>query len=735
MNINALSNLDEVGAAYKQLTVEEDAVNGRLQDLLSRQVELEAKLRTLSSSARTLTTAKADADKLGNVIGFTARLAEGVSVKVRQLDRAKSRVSECQRRVQDLIDLKLCSDGVKTALRDEDYEQAAGHVHRFLAMDASLLNVSALDSSDDSNAASLEAAVETLKQAEVTVNQVVSKRFDEAVAAEDHASIERFFKIFPLINMHDEGLKKFTATLCSKIVETSKANLKQALETPSTDQRANVIFADTITLLFEGIARTVEIHQPLIETYYGPGRLYTVIAMLQEQCDAESEKIVAEFRRKRNVKEQRARVRDAMYGNVNASSAALTSASSASLASKVAPKDIDALINEMILLQARAEMYYKFVRKRITADVEVSTEEGSDARQEKMTALDGLWTKSRLCHTMQDLLADYILFEDYFMAQNIRKAMESDSEEMLDDVFFLAKKCVQRSIAGQNVDGVCAVINNACGILEQDVCGLFSSQLKMGFPSGYLDLTHAYNVLHSSYQQGKLQAGDTERQKIVFINALNNPDNARDYVNRLTDTLKCDVDALVKNRSELEKAKLDTCLSAFPNVTAKLKVVLDQGLQQLRQSAIKPRIKPWVDGFVSHDINDEQFADYEANDPFIQGLIMNLDGLLRGFKTSLTTNNCDALVSILTSEVTSQLEKAITKSKFSRLGGLLLDREIRSLVSFLSGATTWSIRERFGRLSQIASALNVESVVEMSEMSGQNWILTHAEIRQILALR
>ncbi len=39
----------------------------------------------------------------------------------------------------------------------------------------------------------------------------------------------------------------------------------------------------------------------------------------------------------------------------------------------------------------------------------------------------------------------------------------------------------------------------------------------MGFPTGYLDLTHAYNVLHSSYQQGKLQGGDTERQKQIFL--------------------------------------------------------------------------------------------------------------------------------------------------------------------------------------------------------------------------
>jgi len=40
-----------------------------------------------------------------------------------------------------------------------------------------------------------------------------------------------------------------------------------------------------MTLLFEGIARIVEVHQPIIETYYGPGRLSMTILILQKECD------------------------------------------------------------------------------------------------------------------------------------------------------------------------------------------------------------------------------------------------------------------------------------------------------------------------------------------------------------------------------------------------------------------------------------------------------------------
>ena len=54
-----------------------------------------------------------------------------------------------------------------------------------------------------------------------------------------------------------------------QLADTADKNLALALKSPPSDKRANVLYADTITMLFEGIARIVEIHQPLVETYYG----------------------------------------------------------------------------------------------------------------------------------------------------------------------------------------------------------------------------------------------------------------------------------------------------------------------------------------------------------------------------------------------------------------------------------------------------------------------------------
>ena len=108
-------------------------------------------------------------------------------------------------------------------------------------------------------------------------------------------------------------------------------------------------------------------------------------------------------------------------------------------------------------------------------------------------------------------------------------------------------------------------------------------------------------------------------------------------------------------------------------MTEKLQVVLDSGMSALRTSLVKPRLKPWVDGFITvpHNINDEQFAEFEANDPFVQQLIVNLDGLLSSLKGGLTGGNYERLVMMVAGEVAVQLEKAVMKSSFSRLGKLI----------------------------------------------------------------
>lgn len=74
----------------------------------------------------------------------------------------------------------------------------------------------------------------------------------------------------------------------------------------------------------------------------------------------------------------------------------------------------------------------------------------------------------------------------------------------------------RRAVSSSSVDGICAMLNHASTVLEQDFREVLFSRVRAGFPSGF-DLTQAYNMVQSSIQQGKLQSSDQEKAKTTFL--------------------------------------------------------------------------------------------------------------------------------------------------------------------------------------------------------------------------
>ncbi|KAK4294099.1 hypothetical protein Pmani_033249 [Petrolisthes manimaculis] len=740
-----LTSLSDIKVAYDRLCEEEVVVGERLEWNVGNRHQLEAKLSQLARLAPTLQLVQADARQLHNTITFTHHLANNVSAKVRQLDLAKSRVVETQARVGDLLDLEGCSGGVATALAQEDYETAAAHIHRFLAMDETLL----LHTTDSaSRAESVETWFDRLRQAKTELSSLITHKFDEAVKKEDMASVDRFFKLFPLLNKHDEGLKKYTTYLCAKIQETTAQNLSSAQVLGPREKRSHVIWADTFALLFEGIARTIEVRQAIIETFYGPGRLAVVVEMLQRECDRQTARIGSEMRKHRRLDAIVASVRTALRsGSGGMSSRVGGGGIEGSRLEEPDPRDLDTLLGELTLVNARAELYLRFLRRRVTADFEASIP-NREERERQEAVFESMLSRSQLVCDMAVVVGDYTVLEQFYLHQSFNKALAMDAIEdaantssLVDDAFYIVKKSVRRAIASSSVDGVCAMLNHAVTLIETQLAEGFKQTLRKGFPAqGYLDLNQAYTVLQSTLQAGKINpaSADSDALRQTFLTALNNTETSIRHINSLHATLDENINSAMVGLSPTAKAKLDSCLNDLKATTGKLALVAEFGMSQLRATAVKPRVKPWVDSFntTSHDIKEEEFAAYEANDPFSQTLMVQMDGLLGSFVPLLTEVNYRALVAVLVAEVAQQLEKAIFKATFNRLGGLQLDREVRAIVGYLSQVSEWGVRDQLTRLTQMATLLNLENIAEVSEYSTTTtWRLTPSEMRKVLQLR
>lgn len=312
-----------------------------------------------------LTIAKNNANELDGMINHTSNLSENVSAKVRRLDEARNRVSECQQRVHDLIDLQLCSQGVMLAIKEENFEKAAAHINRFLSMDESLLKKTADDVSE--SVTSVKLAVDTLHTATNKLRGLLTVKFDEAVKKDDMASVERFFKLFPSVGLKTEGVQQFTQYIAGKLQQKAQKELRNSMEVAKAEKRTHVAFSDTLTILLENICRVFEVNQPILELCYGSGYLLDMARILQMECDQQVRLCVLECNKNRQIQRKVAQINEYIKNGNSSSGARRTHTRNASGSSieKLNPKDIDALIVEVTLLHSRAEMYTKFIRRRV----------------------------------------------------------------------------------------------------------------------------------------------------------------------------------------------------------------------------------------------------------------------------------------------------------------------------------------------------------------------------------
>ncbi|XP_036442066.1 conserved oligomeric Golgi complex subunit 4 [Colossoma macropomum] len=740
--IEGLTELEDLERVYAQLCDEEAEVQAELEALASQQGNIETKMLALQRLGPNLQLIEGDAAQLSGMINFTCSLAENVSSKVRQLDLTKKRLYQAIQRADDILDLKFCTDGVQTALRNQDYEQAAAHIHRYLSLDQSVIELSR----QGGESTAVDASLALLQEAELSLKALVTKRLEEAVSAGDLPQVERFFKILPLLGLHEQGLAQFAQYLCSQLASKAEENLLLAVGSDLGERRAPVIFADTLTLLLEGIARIVETHQPIVETYYGPGRLYTLLTHLQKECDMQAQKVVDKFIKQRDYHNKFQVVQSSMMRGVSAE--------------KIEPRELDPVLCEVTLMNSRAELYLRFLRRRITADFEVADAVAAESViREHHQSLERLLKDCQLSRTMQELIGYYIPMEEYYMRETVNKAVAMDTAEagqlsssMVDDVFYIVKKCISRALTSGSSDCVCAMINHATSMLEADFREVLVCKLRAGYPASALQdlqrgVSSAVSLMQSSLQHGKIQTLGIESQeqaKSAYLVTLNNVEVCSENISTLKKNLESDCAKLFSQGagSEHAQAKIDSCLSDLVNTSSKFKDLLQEGLQELNNTAIKPQVKPWISNFlsVSHNIEEEEFSEYEANDPWVQQLIVQLEQLMAEFKVGLSPMIYDTLTSLMTSLIAMELEKTVFKCTFSRLGGLQFDKELRSLVAYLSSVTSWTIRDKFARLTQMATVLNLERVSEILDYWGPNsgpltWRLTPAEVRQVLALR
>ncbi|VDO48106.1 unnamed protein product [Onchocerca flexuosa] len=182
------------------------------------------------------------------------------------------------------------------------------------------------------------------------------------------------------------------------------------------DKRINVLYADALTMLFEGIAREIQVYEPLINSSYGPDKLLSLIEILQS-------------------------IDDLSYS-----------------LDKIDALELDVLLSEVTLMHTRTHLYWRYLKRRLnvanmktdeqlneldenqmTDESKRLFEEGrAKQKRERSQKLDDLVLRSEYSAMFglfqnlrfQELLGQYVLMEQFYMTESVAKAMTMDLKEI-----------------------------------------------------------------------------------------------------------------------------------------------------------------------------------------------------------------------------------------------------------------------------------------------------------------
>ncbi|KAF9589207.1 hypothetical protein IFM89_019716, partial [Coptis chinensis] len=407
----------------------------------------------------------------------------------------------------------------------------------------------------------------------------------------------------------------------------------------------------------------------ILRSLCGEDAIAYAIIELQEECDSRGSLILKKYMEYRRLSR--------LASHINSYSKNLLSVA---VVEGPDPKEIERYLDEILSLTQLGDDYTEFMVSKIRGLSSVDPELGPRATK---TFKSGTFSR-----VVQDITGFYVILEEFFMVENVRKAIKIDEQctclttSMVDDVFYVLQKCCRRAISTSNSNSVLAVLSGAINLLSNEYQEAL--QQKMMEPS-------------------KLFLGGAGVQKTgtEIATALNNMDVSGEDEQQFQASLEC-----------WDGATCDHCNTTHPSSV----------------------------GIISYELSEAEYAENEVNNPWVQKLLHAVETNAAWLQPLMTTNNYDSFVHFVIDFIVKGLEVIMMQKRFSQLGGLQLNRDVRALVSHFSSMTQRTVRDKFTRLTQMATILNLEKVSELLDFWGENsgpmtWRLTPAEVKKGVGLR
>ncbi|KAK7466940.1 Golgi transport complex subunit 4 [Stygiomarasmius scandens] len=571
---------------------------------------------------------------------------------------------------------------------------------------------------------------QTLQAAREHLLQVFRTNFEQASRTRDSTATSRFFKLFPAIGWEKEGLDLY-ATF---VVDLVKVRSPVAIKTSSP-----AYYITTLTSLFETIAMIVDQHQPVVEKYYGSGKMRPVVQHLLEECDRVVEDIFERWQEERSISRKLSEVLSSPIPSMISTIGRKPNSGITPDDDTVDPREVDQLLIEMAGMSGRWSLFKNF----LLDSLQNPTGEGEDPTDGKQADLASSQPELSFGETasqrvFEDLLARYYTpLEVWYLRVIIDKAHHLSKVDMTqsavttttpDDVFYILKVVLLRLISTGSVATIDRMVDRLRELLEQDYSGVLKRKLD--------------DVYRSTGNASQVSREKAEREnRIAFSIILNDLDVSSSHLERLIKELTAS-GSIHQYFKSTEQPMVKTHLSSLLTLVNKFRSILRIGIEQLFNQLIRPRMRTFITEVykdITYVLDDDSYSNAEYQDLVRKRFVKIWEGLVEDYKDAFTDGNFRLLFGLILDTLLRPWEKFLMTFKFTELGAIRFDRDLRAITGYLASQTAFGDgREKFVRLQQMSTLLNLDQEEDVDEFyngSGISWKLTLQEARAVAALK
>ena len=472
------------------------------------------------------------------------------------------------------------------------------------------------------------------------------------------------------------------------------------------------VHVEAVTNIFLEVADVIQKHQPSIEAEFGVSNFFTFLQQIEYEANAHAVRVIRGLMK----------VTNNCQSKIKASSGDV---------SETNIRDLDFCLEELVTVIMRCSRFSGYIGSLLDAG-ETSVSPRSAA-------------PGSLQQVIEEISGVYVSGEQALIYALITRAFSDDAidtddndtvySSIVDDAFYIFKKAIDRSILTGDPNSACAVLNNITTILQTEykdyLDGSVSTSKRIfGLSMNKLCSPDVTEPLQAFYEIRRDESpGSLVRitSKDSLPHAVGNIALTSQYLTRFkADCLASfDGNSVIRTRGEKSKAMFKQCLLMFDVIGGELGDLhtncIKYLLQQFRTSFISPFIN--VIENVDFDISETKFADYQVNDPYMRAFVVSLKLLIDLIVRITVPETAKAFLSILCDYIALRFERTLmtvasgsNRSKFSILGATQLYQDVARLVSFFAQNTDVPVRNKFGRLQELASILCVESLVEFRQI-------------------